>query len=241
MSPSESLADHLRGVDVAAQAAAFYRNAPPLDVRQVASLPADGRIRVPRKPRKDSSITPSSHRPHALASDRVLRWTTPHSLTFQASLEAELPEPAILKLFKVMLFSLDENTRSNYGAGLLRFTQFCDANKIPETSRMPASESLLAAFSASAAGTVSESALSNWLAGLHYWHVVNGATWHGADMLSQVRRGFAKLVPPSAKRAKRPPVTVEAMTALRAGLVLSNSFDAAVWAVASIAFWSCCR
>lgn len=239
--PSDSLADHLRGVDIAAQAAAFYANAPPLDIRRAASLPTEGRLRVPRRPRRDAQILPSSHRPPVLASDRVLLWTTPHSHTFQTSLEAELPNTAILKLFRCMTFSLDENTRSNYGAGLLRFTQFCDAHNIPEVNRMPASEALLSSFSASAAGSASESALSNWLAGLHYWHVLNGATWHGADMLHHVRRGFAKLVPPSAKRAKRPPVTIEAMVALGAGLDLSNAFDAAVWAVACVAFWSCCR
>jgi hypothetical protein len=105
---------------------------------------------------------------------------------------------------------------------------------------MPASEILLSAFSASAAGAASESALNNWLAGLQYWHVVN-APWHGADMLHHVRRRFAKLVPPSSKQAKRPPVTIEALVALKSGLDLSNTFNAAVWAVASVTFWSCCR
>jgi hypothetical protein len=106
---------------------------------------------------------------------------------------------------------------------------------------MPASESLLSTFAASAAGHLSDKTLASWLAGLHYWHTVNGATWHGNDMLHHVRRGFAKLVPPSSKRAKRPPVTLEAMIALRSGLDLTNAFDAAVWAIAAVAFWSCCR
>ena len=140
-----------------------------------------------------------------------------------------------------MLFSLDENTRSNYGAGLLRFTQYCDTHSIPEHSCMPASEFLLSAFSASAAGSASESTLNNWLAGLQYWHVINGALWHGSDMLHHVHHGFAKLIPPSSKQAKRPLVTIEALVALKSGLDLSNTFDMAVWAVASVAFWSCCR
>ncbi|KAF8063614.1 hypothetical protein FPV67DRAFT_1507341 [Lyophyllum atratum] len=240
MPPSE-LERYLQGVDVPAQAAAFYANSSLLDVRRAASLPTDNRVRVPRKPRKDAHIAPSSLRPHVLASERVIHWTTPHSVKSQAALEAELPVPAIVKLFQVMLFSLDENTRSNYGAGLLRFTQFCDSNSIPEHQRMPASEFLISAFAASAAGSTSDSTLGNWLAGLHYWHVVNGAPWHSSDMLQHVRRGFAKLVPPSSKRAKRPPVTIEALTTLKSGLDLTNSFDSAVWAVASVAFWSCCR
>lgn len=240
MSPSD-LATFLQGINVDKQAAAFYANAPPVNIWRAASLPIHGHLRIPRKPHKDARITPSSLHPPVLASDHLLLWTTPHSETFQTSLEASLPDTAILNLFKVMLHSLDENTRSNYGAGLLRFTQHCDANNIPEADWMPASEPLLSSFAASAAGLMSEKTLSNWLAGLHYWHVVNGAPWHGADMLHHVRRGFAKLVPPSSKRAKCPPVTIEAMVALRAGLDLSNAFDAAVWAIACIAFWSCCR
>ncbi|KAF9455208.1 hypothetical protein BDZ94DRAFT_1316512 [Collybia nuda] len=46
---------------------------------------------------------------------------------------------------------------------------------------------------------------------------------------------------PSPNFAKRPLVTIEAMVALKAGLDLSNAFDAAVWAVVCIAFWSYCR
>jgi hypothetical protein len=240
MPSSNSLAEILKDVDVEAETAAFYDQARN-DLRRTASLPTDGRVRIPRKPKKDSRIAPSALRPHVLASDRLLLWTTPHSHSFQKTLEAQFPSSAVLKLFQVMLCSLDRDTRSNYGAGLLRFTQYCDLNSVPETDRMPASEVLLSAFAASAAGQLSDKTLSSWLAGLHYWHTVNGAIWNGKDMLHHVRRGFAKLVPPTSKRAKRPPVTIEAMTALRSGLDLSNAFDAAVWAIAAVAFWSCCR
>jgi hypothetical protein len=73
--------------------------------------------------------------------------------------------------------SLDKNTHSNYGTGLLCFTQFCDTSGVPEVDWMPAAELLLA----SSAGLTSDKTLSNWLAGLHYWH-----PWHGADMLHHV-------------------------------------------------------
>lgn len=101
---------------------------------------------------------------------------------------------------------------------------------------MPASELLLSSFIANAAGTV-----DNWLAGLHFWHTINGAQWHGKDMLARTKTGVCKLVPISSKRTKRPPVTIEHLYALRQGLDTTNSFDAAVWAVACVAFWSCCR
>ena len=56
-----------------------------------------------------------------------------------------------------------------------------------------------------------------------------------------MKKGAYKLVPISSQLAKRPPVTIEQMYALRSGLDISNAFDAAVWANACIAFWSCCR
>ena len=53
---------------------------------------------------------------------------------------------------EVMLSSLEPKTRSNYGASLLRFTQFCDLLAIPKNDRCPASEVLVSAFIASYAG-----------------------------------------------------------------------------------------
>lgn len=79
MSPHESLADHLCDVDVTAQAAAFYCS--PLDARRAASLSTDGRIRIPRKPRKDSSIIPSFYRS---PSRPLSRSRTSHSKSLQS-------------------------------------------------------------------------------------------------------------------------------------------------------------
>ena len=106
---------------------------------------------------------------------------------------------------------------------------------------MPASQPLIASFTASHAGTISDKTLNNWLAGLHFWHLVNGSPWSGADMLCSVHRGLAKMVPPSSRWAKRPPVTIEALTLLVNSLDSSSPLDVAVSAVACIAFWSCCH
>ncbi|KIK90257.1 hypothetical protein PAXRUDRAFT_831726 [Paxillus rubicundulus Ve08.2h10] len=131
-----------------------------------------------------------------------------------------------------MICSLDQDTRSNYGAGLLRFTQYCNSCNIPEADHMPASENLIAAFAASHAATTSDKTLNNWLAGLHFWHTVNGATWQGADMLRAVRCSFAKM---------RPPITIEALCILYDNLNLQSSYDVVVGAVTLTAFWSCCH
>ncbi|KAG2101582.1 uncharacterized protein F5147DRAFT_762653 [Suillus discolor] len=214
-----------------------------IKIREAAVMRPDGRVRIPRKPRKDASITPSTHRPHILASDRVFLWTTPHGFDHQHELEQLFPESDILKMFFILTQSLDESTRSNYGAGLLRFTQYCDKLHIPETQCMPASNALLSAFIAASAGSISDSTASNWLAGLHFWHIVNGAQWHGTDspLLHHMKRGLTRLVPPNLKRAQRPPVTLDTLVQLGQGLNLSNSFDVAIFAIACVSFWSCCR
>jgi hypothetical protein len=141
----------------------------------------------------------------------------------------------------VMLVSLEEKTRSNYGAGLLRFNQFCDTHDIAEADRCPASEVLISAFIASYAGLRSSDCINNWLSGIKWWHVFQGAEWYGGDMLATVKKGVAKLVPDSSRRDKRHPVTIEHMHCLLHGLDLSNAKDAAVYGASSVAFHGLCR
>jgi hypothetical protein len=231
----------LKDVDIEAEASRFtvIMNHT-LNCSVTSTIPAS-RTRVPRKPQKKNQIVPSVFRPHVLASKRLQQWTSPHSLDFHQSIQTALPQSSLSHLFEVMTFSLDQGTRNGYGAGLLRFTQFCDKNNVSERNRMPASELLLSAFIADAAGSVGSSAINNWLAGLHFWHILNAAPWKGQEMLIQTKKGAQKLVPISSERAKRPPTTIKHLYALRNGLDLTNSFDAAVWAIACIAFWCCCR
>ncbi|KAG1761605.1 hypothetical protein EDD22DRAFT_953872 [Suillus occidentalis] len=156
---------------------------------------------TPCKPRKDTSITPSVHHPHVLASEHVLLWTTPHSFNFQHELEQLFPELDILKMFFVTIQSLDENTHNNYGAGLLHFMQYCNQCNIPETSKMPTSTALLLAFITDSAGSISNSTANTWLAGLHFWHTVNGAMWNrsNSQLLHHIKQGLTCLVPPNSK------------------------------------------
>ena len=65
-----------------------------------------------------------------------------------------------------MITALADNTLSSYGAGILRFNQFCDKYNIPESKRMPADERLITGFIGSALGEVSGSCIKNWLSGL---------------------------------------------------------------------------
>ncbi|GLB45192.1 putative DNA breaking-rejoining enzyme [Lyophyllum shimeji] len=189
-----------------------------------------------------TAISPSVLRPPVRAGERLHAWVTPHSFHFVSGISHFAPPHLISKLFLTALNSLAPKTREVYGAGLLRFHQFCDRLAVPESARMPASPTLLATFCASWAGFVARDTVDNWMSGLRFWHIFHGADWHGDHLLlSAVKKGVANMAPESSKRPPRPPVTLEHMHALFRGLDLSNSLDAAVWAVASVAFWCCCR
>ncbi|KIK95450.1 hypothetical protein PAXRUDRAFT_140624 [Paxillus rubicundulus Ve08.2h10] len=230
----------LNGVDVQAAAAAFYANSAQRTHQLVASSLSTC-PHIPCPPRQDARIELSPLHPPVLTSDCVLLWSTPTGIQFQRDLESQFSHSSVFKLFQVMLCSLDKDICGNYGAGLLCFTQFCDSQKISEVNRMPASTSLLSAFASAHAGTVSDKTVSNWLAGLHFWHVVNHTSWNTDGMLHHICRGVAKMVSPSSKCSKHPPITLEALIILGKGLDSSSYFDSAIWATTCITFWSCCR
>ena len=102
-----------------------------------------------------NSIKPSSFRPSVPAVDRLQGWRTPYSIDFDFRLKQKFSAETVDKFFAVLGASLDDNTKTNYASGLLRFTQFCDLEGVPEHERMPASPELLASFAAHYAGKVS--------------------------------------------------------------------------------------
>ncbi|TFK50272.1 DNA breaking-rejoining enzyme, partial [Heliocybe sulcata] len=203
--------------------------------------PRSSGIRKGRKPRADCDIAPSPYRPHVAAVDRLRAWTSPHSTCLDSRLRLEL-SPGTANAVQHLLFTaLEPSTLTTYGPGLLRFHQFCDSEGIPESSRMPASRYLLAGFVAHHAGAVSGGTLSGWLTGLHAWHDVNDAPWHGdSRFVSLVRTSASKHAPLSSRRAQRAPVTIEHLLALELFLSPDNPRDCAVLAVALVAFWGCC-
>lgn len=195
--------------------------------------------RKPRRPQPQNVVATSPLRPFVLADERLTRWTSPHATTFRQDLASLISPAATTRLFLVISEGLELRTKSNYGAGLLHFTQFCDTLGVPERARMPASEVLVAAFVAAHAGQVRHDTIANWLLGLAVWHAINGARWPGGSILTYVKKGAKKIEPPPLP--KRPPVTLEHMHALFTGLNLSNTFDASVFAIACVAFWGCRR
>lgn len=141
-----SLHDALASVGAASVTVIPTVVAPVSNHSLITPLVADCRSAKPRKPKSGCEYSPSIYRPLVLAQDRLHCWTTPYTLSHHNSVLSSLPRPAAEKLFGVMLSSLDTKTRSNYGAGLLRFTQFCDTLGLSEGERFPACQIHLAAF-----------------------------------------------------------------------------------------------
>jgi hypothetical protein len=191
----------------------------------------------PRKPKKGLEYFPSPLRPQVPARDRIRCWTAPCNNAYLLT----IPPSHALNLLRVMLASLDIKTQENYGAGLLRFTQYCDSIGISEKDRFPASEVLLSSFVASWAGKIALSTVTGWLSGLHFWHNYQGAPWHGGNMLRMTTGGVKKMVPASSKRKKHPPVTIAHLHALVKHLSSAIPMDAAILATACVSFWGVCR
>jgi len=83
--------------------------------------------------------------------------------------------------------------------------------------------------------------MRTWLEGLRLWHTINEAPWHGGSALKATLKGAGKFAPPSSHQAKREPVTIDHLRVLHHRLDMSDAFDIAIFAIACIAFWCCCR
>src|SRR5882724_95151 len=77
--------------------------------------------------------------------EQFLHWMTPYGLNKLHSL-SPLPPHNIAREHVILVHAVKPKTLSNYGVGLVRFTQFCDTFNIPEPMRMPAPEWLLSHF-----------------------------------------------------------------------------------------------
>lgn len=208
-----------------------------LAVPSPSSLPG----KANKRPRSDAQIQDNPLRPAVLAADRLFTWRTPHGLDTDSSLDAELAPELRDAVHMSVRSYYAPNTKGTYGAGILRFTQFCDKWSIPEAHRMPASWSLLCAFISAHRGKQAGNTIKTWMAGIRAWHIVNRAHWYGDDEWVSMCRTAAKRDGTRFKRPLRAPVSIEHLLILRRALQPSNSFHAAVWAVALTSFFGCRR
>ncbi|KAH7880200.1 uncharacterized protein C8R40DRAFT_1191161, partial [Lentinula edodes] len=99
-----------------------------------------------RKPLPNNSITPNILHPNVRARDRLQVWDTPFTIS-KCTLISSIYPPEILELGKKATSAgLADSTKQSYGAGPLRWNQFCDEMSINENLRMPADDTLITAF-----------------------------------------------------------------------------------------------
>ena len=128
---------------------------------------------------------------------------------------------------------------ATYASGLLNFMVFCDMKEIPEAERAPASHILLLSFVSTLAAAYSGSAISNYLYGVRAWHILHGVPWKIEQMeMDTMLKAAEKLTPPSSKRKKRRPYTVDFILAIRQHLDLQKPLDASVFACLSTCFFA---
>jgi len=107
---------------------------------------------------------------------------------------------------------------------------------------MPAPEWLLSHFiTTRSVGSVGASLLQMWLLGLKLWHVLNSAPWHGMAHLAHTSQGSRRTMPVQSFLPKCAPVTLAHLQVLHSSVNLNDTFDAALFAIATIAFWCQCH
>lgn len=100
------------------------------------------------------------------------------------------------------------------------------------------------AFVASLAGTYAAATIRNYVFGIRAWHILHGVRWDmKEEELEAMLKAANALAPPSSRRKKRQPFTVDYISALRCGLDLSgqNPLHTAVFACLTTTFYSASR
>ena len=183
---------------------------------------------------------PSPYQPHCLAKDRLHLWipTSPSTRTSLASSDV-VSDIALNRILEVIGTSWADSTKELYGTGLLIFHVHCDINNIPKIEHCPISHPILLAFLSSCAGAYSGSAISNYAAGIHAWHLLHGHAWLvEPNELKLTLQGATRLAPRASKRPKRPPMTINDIKAIQAFLNLDDPCDAAIYACMVVVFYS---
>lgn len=115
MQESELYREFMKGVNVQAASDEFWAGvaSSPMALRDsVAQSLQASRPRTSRF-RPGSAITPSTHRPPVVASDRLLTWSTPAGLEWQTDLEHRFPDSSLFRLFQVHHPALYPSFHSN--------------------------------------------------------------------------------------------------------------------------------
>jgi hypothetical protein len=195
-----------------------------------------------RKPRASAPyLFPHPNRPNVQGRDRLAFWSSPAAREHRRSIHSTASIEDLSALDLLFENSLSAGTLSTYGSGLAHWHSWCDSRSISEHDRLPASANHLSLFIAHLSRT-SPSKIANALSALHHWHDLNGQQWHGTDpFVLKIRHAAVSHLPPPSSLSTRYPVLPQHLVALRENLDFDNTFDSAVFAVATCAFWGVCR
>lgn len=129
-----------------------------------------------------------------------------------------------------------------YGSGLLIFHIFCDQRDISEADRCPVSPTLMLVYIAACAGSYSGNTLATYVCAVRAWHIIHGQTWAMVDIeLKAALAGAAVLAPPTSRKPKRQPWTVELLATIFAALDPNDPLHVAVKSAAAVIFFSAAR
>ena len=76
--------------------------------------------------------------------------------------------------------------------------------------------------------------------GNELWHVINGAPWNRSHLLKRATQGSKSATPSSSFMPKQAPITLAHLITLCHGLDLNNTFNTAIFATTTVAFWCQC-
>ena len=190
-----------------------------------------------------TNLTPflSELRPHCPARDRLRLWK-PTYIRSPEDRNLLITDDDLDRLISVINTSWQPATRETYGAGLLVFHVFCDLRAITEAHRCPADPLLMLTFISSCAGAYSGRTLANYFYAIRAWHTLHGAPWRmNAAEMKAALDGASILAPPTSRRPKRAPMTLDTIASLATKFDLSIPLDAAVFACLTSAFFSVAR
>ncbi|KAF8548239.1 hypothetical protein OG21DRAFT_1565348 [Imleria badia] len=174
-------------------------------------------------------------RPYCLARERLILWRP--TITCNTSFPFTLIDAE--RIYEVIGQAWADLTKETYGSGLLLYHTFCNLKKVPEDWRAPALHELVASFISTLAGTYAGSTVTNCLSAVHAWHTIHGIPWEfNSDEIVALMKVARGLAPPSSKRSKREPYTIDIIAKIRAQLSLSKPLDAAVFACLTTTFFA---
>ena len=138
-----------------------------------------------------------------------------------------------------MLNAWAKLTCEAYSSRILACHVYCDKMDIPEEQCAPTSQPMIASFIASMAGAYLGASISNYIYGIHAWHILHRLKWELNQLeLDALLKGEDQMAPNLSKKKKRQPYTPEFISRICEQLNFKDLLDATVFACLTTCFYS---